>query len=76
MWSKRGLGRTHEPDGHYLSNAKTSPYLWVLSSIGVMPALLWWHDTSMLMLASLAFMLLYLYLYYRVTRKGKYFKLL
>ena len=76
MWSKRGLGGAHGQDGHYLSNAKTSPYLWVLSSIGVVPALQWWHDTSMLMLATLAFILLYLYLYYRITRKGKFFKML
>lgn len=76
MWSKRGLGQTYEQNGHYLSNAKTSPYLWLLSSIGVVPALLWWHSTSMLMLATVAFILLYLYLYYRITRKKKYFKLL
>ena len=76
MWSKRGFGQTYEQNGHYLSNAKTSPYLWLLSSIGVVPALLWWHSTSMLMLATVAFILLYLYLYYRITRKKKYFKLL
>ena len=76
MWSKRGLGQTYEQNGHYLSNAKTSPYLWLLSSIGVVPALLWWHSTSMLMLATVAFILLYLYLYYRITRKKKHFKLL
>lgn len=76
MWSKRGFGQTYEQNGHYLSNAKTSPYLWLLSSIGVIPALLWWHSTSILMLATVAFILLYLYLYYRITRKKKYFKLL
>jgi UDP-N-acetylmuramyl pentapeptide phosphotransferase/UDP-N-acetylglucosamine-1-phosphate transferase len=70
MWSKRGLGRTHEPDGHYLNNARTSPFLWVLSSISVVPALQWWHDTSMLILATLAFILLYLYLYFYVKRGG------
>jgi UDP-GlcNAc:undecaprenyl-phosphate GlcNAc-1-phosphate transferase len=76
MWSKRDLGGAHRQDSHYLSNAKTSPYLWLLSSIGAIPALLWWHSTSILMLATLAFILLYIYLYYRVTRKKKRFKLL
>jgi UDP-N-acetylmuramyl pentapeptide phosphotransferase/UDP-N-acetylglucosamine-1-phosphate transferase len=70
MWSKRHLG-THAIDGHYLSNAKTSPYLWLFSSIGVVPALVWWHSTPILMVSSLAFTLFYLFLYYRVTHKSK-----
>ena len=76
MWSKRDLGGVHGQDGDYLCNAKTSPYLWALSSIGTIPAILWWDSTSILILATLAFILLYIYLYYRVTRKKKCFKLL
>lgn len=70
MWSKRHLG-TQAIDGHYLSNAKTSPYLWLLSSVGVIPALLWWDSTPTLMIATVGFVLLYVFLYYRVTRKTK-----
>jgi len=76
MWSKRDHDRTHGQDGHYLNNAKTSPYLWLLSSIGAIPALVWWRSTSILMLATLAFILLYLYLYYCITHKYKRFKIL
>ncbi len=70
MWSKRNLG-TQATNGHYLSNAKTSPYLWLLSSVGVVPALVWWDSTPILMVSSLAFALFYLFLYYRVTGKTK-----
>jgi UDP-N-acetylmuramyl pentapeptide phosphotransferase/UDP-N-acetylglucosamine-1-phosphate transferase len=70
MWSKRHLG-SQAIDGHYLSNAKTSPYLWLLSSVGVIPALLWWDSTPTLMNATVGFVLLYVFLYYRVTRKTK-----
>jgi hypothetical protein len=68
MWSKRHLG-TQAIDVHYLSHAKTSPYLWLLSSIGVAPAIMWWDSTPILILSSLAFTLFYLFLYYRVTHK-------
>ena len=70
MWSKRHLG-SQAIDGHYLSNAKTSPYLWLLSSIGVVPALVWWNSTPTLMIAAACFVLLYLFLYSRVIRKTK-----
>lgn len=71
MWSKRYLRHSQSHDPHYLTNARTSPYLWALSSMGVLPALLWWDSTPMLMLYSLLFIALYLFLYYRITRKAK-----
>jgi UDP-N-acetylmuramyl pentapeptide phosphotransferase/UDP-N-acetylglucosamine-1-phosphate transferase len=71
MWSKRYLRHGQSHDAHYLTNARTSPYLWALSSMGVLPALLWWDSTPTLMLSALAFIALYLFLYYRITRKVK-----
>jgi len=47
----------------YLGNAKTSPYLWILSSLGVIPAVLWWHSTFFLMGSAAAFVMFYLYSY-------------
>jgi UDP-N-acetylmuramyl pentapeptide phosphotransferase/UDP-N-acetylglucosamine-1-phosphate transferase len=58
-------------DHHYLGNAKTSPYLWVISCIGVVPAILFWNNTLLLMLSAIIFMLLYVYLYRRVVRFNK-----
>jgi UDP-GlcNAc:undecaprenyl-phosphate GlcNAc-1-phosphate transferase len=67
MWSKRYLHHSQSPDQHYLTNARTSTYLWALSSMGSLPALLWWDSTPMLILSILAFIALYLFLYYRAS---------
>ncbi len=58
-------------DHHYLGNAKTSPYLWVISCLGVVPAILFWKSTLILMLSAAIFMLLYVYVYRRVVRFHK-----
>ena len=58
-------------DGHYSSNAKTSPYLWMISSMGVVPAVLWWNRSDVLILCALFFIALYLYLYFMVVRSYK-----
>lgn len=52
-------GKPHQ----YLRNAKTSPYLWILSSLGVVPAMLWWQSTSFLMGSAAAFVMFYVYAY-------------
>jgi UDP-N-acetylmuramyl pentapeptide phosphotransferase/UDP-N-acetylglucosamine-1-phosphate transferase len=52
-------GKTHQ----YLGNAKTSPYLWILSSLGVIPAILWWQSTSFLMASAVAFVVFYVHAY-------------
>ena len=57
----------HDTQPSYLSNAKTSPYLWILSSLGVLPAVIWWGSTISLMLAALGFVIFYIYLYYKIV---------
>ncbi len=52
-------GKPHQ----YLGNAKTSPYLWILSSLGVIPAVLWWQSTSFLMGSAAVFIMFYVYAY-------------
>jgi UDP-GlcNAc:undecaprenyl-phosphate GlcNAc-1-phosphate transferase len=54
-------------DHHYLGNAKTSPYLWVISCLGVVPAVLFWNNTLLLMLSSIIFILIYIYVYRQVV---------
>lgn len=56
---------------HYLDNAKASPYLWVMSCLSVVPALLFWNSTRLLILSSLGFIFLYLYLYHRLVHFNK-----
>jgi UDP-GlcNAc:undecaprenyl-phosphate GlcNAc-1-phosphate transferase len=56
---------------HYLSNAKTSPFLWVISCFGIVPAVLFWDNTALLMMSSITFALLYVYIYRRIVRFNK-----
>ena len=59
----------HDGQNHlYLNNAKTSPYLWILSSIGVGPAILWWNATVILMFISILFIVFYVYIYFCIVR--------
>lgn len=58
----------HTGIGALSPNAKTAPYLWVLTIIGVTPALLWWNSTPALIVASLFFATLYIWLYTRIVR--------
>jgi UDP-GlcNAc:undecaprenyl-phosphate GlcNAc-1-phosphate transferase len=71
MWAKRHTRQSVPEIPNYLTNARTSPYLWAFSSIGVAPALVWWYSTTLLILSALFFIALYLFLYYRITRKTK-----
>jgi UDP-N-acetylmuramyl pentapeptide phosphotransferase/UDP-N-acetylglucosamine-1-phosphate transferase len=49
-------------------NSMTSPYLWLLCSISIMPAVLWWNNTAVLSFFLLGFMLLYMLLYRSIVR--------
>ncbi|MGL5632531.1 MAG: MraY family glycosyltransferase [Azovibrio sp.] len=48
-------------------NAATSPYLWLLCSTSVIPAVLFWDNTLILMLFSLTFAIGYVWLYRRIV---------
>jgi len=52
----------------YLSNAKTSPYLWILSSVGLIPAVLFWNSTLALINAIAVFVVCYIYLYRKIVQ--------
>ncbi|MDR2240979.1 MAG: glycosyltransferase [Zoogloeaceae bacterium] len=48
-------------------NALTAPYLWLLSSLAVFPAMLFWRSTPILIGFTLAFAVLYVWLYRRIV---------
>lgn len=50
------------------SNSMTSPYLWVLSSVAVVPTALFWNSTLALFVALMLFTASYLFLYWRIVR--------
>lgn len=55
-------------------NSATSPFLWLLCLLGVGPALLFWNNTPILMVLSLIFVIIYLYLYWKVLMPGWIFR--
>jgi UDP-GlcNAc:undecaprenyl-phosphate GlcNAc-1-phosphate transferase len=60
----------HEPKetASYSKNAKTSPYLWFLSSLAVFPAVVWWQTTWILQCFALLFCVSYLIVYNAVVK--------
>ena len=51
-----------------LRNSMTSPYLWVLCLLSIVPSVLWWNSTRILTGFLLLFMLSYVWLYSRIVR--------
>lgn len=49
-------------------NSMTAPYLWVLAAISIVPAMIFWRHTGVLILCSLLFILLYIHLYWMIIR--------
>ena len=58
-------------DASVKRNSMTSPYLWLLASVAVVPAVWFWNNTLALQLTALLFMVLYLSLY--VAMAGRRF---
>jgi UDP-N-acetylmuramyl pentapeptide phosphotransferase/UDP-N-acetylglucosamine-1-phosphate transferase len=51
-----------------LLNAMTAPYLWALCLLAVLPCMLWWHNSPMLMLFAFGFVIAYVSLYRAIVR--------
>jgi UDP-N-acetylmuramyl pentapeptide phosphotransferase/UDP-N-acetylglucosamine-1-phosphate transferase len=49
-------------------NARTSPYLWLFSLMAVIPATVFWRNTTALVIFSLLFIISYVWLYARIVR--------
>ncbi len=52
----------------YAKNAKTSPYLWFLSSLAVLPAIIWWQNTLILQCFVILFCVSYIWAYDAVVK--------
>jgi len=51
----------------FSANAKTAPYLWILTSIVIIPAMMWPHSSSILITSMLTFIICYVWLYKRIV---------
>jgi UDP-N-acetylmuramyl pentapeptide phosphotransferase/UDP-N-acetylglucosamine-1-phosphate transferase len=49
-------------------NARTSPYLWLFSLTAVIPATIFWQNTTVLIIFCLLFVISYVWLYARIVR--------
>jgi UDP-N-acetylmuramyl pentapeptide phosphotransferase/UDP-N-acetylglucosamine-1-phosphate transferase len=49
------------------ANARTAPYLWLLSCFAVVPSILWWQSTSILIAFSLLFTICYIWIYTKIV---------
>lgn len=57
-----------EHSASFARNAKTSPYLWLLSSLAVFPAVLWWDITWVLQMCAFLFCIGYVWMYQAVVK--------
>ena len=65
------IARWINPDdqnSYFTSNARTSPFLWVLSSMAVFPAVIFWKSTWVLEVFSVIFCLSYIFIYRSIVR--------
>ena len=65
---KRGPVDASGVRGSTRGNSGTSPYLWLLNAIAVVPATIWWNNTPALALSMAVFLLAYLDVYWRIVR--------
>lgn len=49
-------------------NSLTSPYLWLLSCLAIIPATLFWQNSSVLMMCCVLFVVTYVWLYVSIVR--------
>lgn len=52
----------------FSSNARTSPFLWLLSSLAVFPATVWWNNTWVLEALTALFCISYVYIYRSIVQ--------
>jgi len=64
----RWLVGTGLPAHRTQRNSLTAPYLWLLTSVGVAPAVMFWQATSLLQIGSALFAAAYIYAYARIVK--------
>ena len=50
-----------------MCNSMTSPYLWALSSVGIIPAVIWYDNQTVLIIWAFLFMAIYTIIYRRIV---------
>jgi UDP-N-acetylmuramyl pentapeptide phosphotransferase/UDP-N-acetylglucosamine-1-phosphate transferase len=55
-------------DSEISANARTAPYLWILAGLSIVPSVLWWHSTPILMGVCVLFIISYVRLYSNIVQ--------
>ena len=64
----RRLLRAKHSESAISANARTAPYLWILAILSILPALLWWDSTPILMGTCVLFIVSYVWLYNKIVQ--------
>jgi UDP-N-acetylmuramyl pentapeptide phosphotransferase/UDP-N-acetylglucosamine-1-phosphate transferase len=51
-----------------LGNSMTSPILWMLTLLAVLPSMIWWNNTLVIAIFMLVFVIIYLRIYWQIVR--------
>jgi UDP-N-acetylmuramyl pentapeptide phosphotransferase/UDP-N-acetylglucosamine-1-phosphate transferase len=49
------------------ANSKTAPYLWFLTTVSIIPAIIWWNSTPLLICSAITFGIGYVWLYKKIV---------
>jgi len=64
---KRLVKRKNFKNNKALCNSMTSPFLWLLSLVGIIPAVIWYDNKMMLIVCAIIFMVIYTIVYRRIV---------
>jgi UDP-N-acetylmuramyl pentapeptide phosphotransferase/UDP-N-acetylglucosamine-1-phosphate transferase len=66
---RRILAPTYSANSSFITaNSKTAPYLWLLTTLAVVPAILMWDSTPLLIMSIFLFIVTYVWLYTKIVR--------
>lgn len=65
---RRILMNHHQDKNVFSANARTAPYFWILAGLSIIPAVLWWQSSLMLVGACFLFVTSYVWLYARIVK--------
>jgi len=67
MFYKRLVRRIFFKNNKTMQNSMTSPFLWALSLVGIIPAVIWYDNQTMLIIWVCIFMIIYTIIYRRLV---------
>ena len=67
MIYKRLVKRKFFKNNKTMQNSMTSPFLWALSLVGIIPAVIWYNNQTMLIIWAFIFMIIYTIIYRRIV---------